>query len=157
MATLRENAEIVRSTARQFRAIIEMAEQMEDIDKVAAAIDEQKQALVKAQEATAFERSITANVMVANSKLKLNVEHILRDAKMEAANIMADAEIDIEKQRKQIKAEGAQFSVNLRAAKDKLSALHKSASDMDVQIEDKQAKIAELEAELKALYARMGG
>lgn len=157
MATLKENAEIVRTTARGLRAIVEMADQVGDIDKVEAAVAEQKEALKEAGRLTGIAKAETIRIDAINSKVKLDVARIEKDAKQAAAEIVAKAQNDADIIRKQIASDGAAYAANLQAAKAKLAALHKSASDMDVQIADKQTKIAALDAEIKALFARLGG
>lgn len=157
MATMRENASIVISAARQMRAIIELAEQIGDIETVeaqlAAKVSEHNALLGKlmdAKKGLADAEKDTAAAKEEAAKLRKDATAYAKASK-EKADLAAKAALEatgpeIQKAQDEL----GSYRPKILAAQDTLAGLEKDISGA-------QAKLDALQKAYDALKAKING
>ena len=155
---LQEAAKQTKTLARQFKAVLAIAEAVDDLASIAGQLASTKAAL---EAATADLAAMTSSVedasdewSVQNNKVeeaRAEAEKVSRDTKAEAKKIIADAEIEARRLRHISGDEDRQQ----RAEREADIARH-DAYMVEVAVEETKAaqKVADLENEFAALVAK---
>jgi dsDNA-specific endonuclease/ATPase MutS2 len=152
MASMKENAAIVISAARQMRAIIELAEQIGEIDEVAAKkqamADEYNGFIGKLMDVKKELAAATADTQAAKDEaLKLR-----KEAKDEAKKIKSNAEAQASAKLNEAEAKAAALVEN--AKKEAFSWDERVIAARD-EFEKRSAEIAELDKQMISTKAKV--
>lgn len=152
MATLRENADIIRSQSRQFRAIIEMADQLGEVEQIERTQSAAQDQLKKVERQVAVARSDLANIFAEAAKVKNETDKVKIDAAAEAASIIAEAEAKAKLVANSASGEKEKLNNTLLDLKaEEVKRIHIIA-DLDRQIGERKAEFLAMQSKLAASF-----
>lgn len=162
MATLEQNAEIIKSTARGLRAIIEMADQIADLKGVRASIDELQRAQKDTTEDLYKAKKELADTLADVERNKAAAKSILEDAQMKRKELLDRAKEAAKTAEDKAKAKAAEDLKGIKEMEGRKEYLSGELASLLGDIEEAKAELGRVRSEIAkwqeaVLNMKLGG
>jgi hypothetical protein len=152
MADKRTAIEDVRSVARTFQAVIDLANSLDGLTSIETATQHAKVELEKLRAAADLARGTRDSALHAAQEADKNAASLVDQAHAKAQQIVADAEQAAKQSREQSSARAQQIEAD---GAERLESLRSQGSLIIESIRQKQAELDALEAKIEAARKRI--